>query len=121
MRKTENRCRRMDEKPYFSGTNNGPVQKIYLAACAAAQLEVLLLNGMTEECCFSPHIAPDPSKHVFLLLPVGLYCFFSKKWCCSETHCLSQEAVDGGSVAAQVAHNDCRRYPSFYQAISLTF
>jgi hypothetical protein len=54
MRKTGNRLRKMDEKPLFSGTINGLVQKFYLAACAAAQLEVLLLNGTTEERGFFP-------------------------------------------------------------------
>jgi hypothetical protein len=49
-----NRFSKMDEKPSFSGTKNGPVQRTYLAACAAAQMEVLLLNGTTEECGFSP-------------------------------------------------------------------
>ncbi len=60
---------------------------------------------------FFPHILhPDHSKHAFLLFPVGLYCFYSKEWCCSETHCLSQEAADGDALAAQVAHNYCRWY-----------
>ena len=57
MRQTGNRFRKVDEKPYFSGTNNGPVQKIYLAACAAAHLEVLLLNDTTEERGFFPQKA----------------------------------------------------------------
>ncbi len=68
MRQTGNRFRKVDEKPYFSGTKNGPLQKIYLAACAAAQLEVLLLNDTTEERGFFP------KKHVFLLFSVGLDC-----------------------------------------------
>jgi hypothetical protein len=93
------------------GNNKGPVKRIYLAAGAAAQPEVLLLNGTTEERGFPPHIASKPFKACILLLPVGLDSFFySKEWCCWEALCSSQEAVDGGSVAAQAAHNCCRRY-----------
>ncbi len=75
MRQTGNRFRKVDEKPYFSGTKNGPVQKFYLAACAATQLEVLLLNDTTEECGFSPHIASRPLKAcIFIVFSwPGLY------------------------------------------------
>ncbi len=36
--------------------------------------------------------------------------FYSKKWWYWETHCFSQEALDGGAVAAQAAHNYCHWY-----------
>jgi hypothetical protein len=47
------------------------------AGLAAAQLKVLLLDGMTEERGFFLHILHrDPSEHVFILLPVGQGRFF---------------------------------------------
>jgi hypothetical protein len=54
MRKTGNRFRKVDEKPLFPGTINGLEERSYLAARAAAQFEVLLLNGTTEERGFFP-------------------------------------------------------------------
>jgi hypothetical protein len=69
MRLTGNRFRKVDEKPYFSGIKNGPVQKFYLAACAAAQLEVLLLNDTTEERGFFPTYCIQTLESMYF------YCF----------------------------------------------
>jgi hypothetical protein len=50
MRKKENRfCKKMDGKPWFSGTKMGPVQRVYLADGTTAQLKFFLLYGTTEE------------------------------------------------------------------------
>jgi hypothetical protein len=94
------------------GNNKGPVKRIYLAASAAVQLEVLLLNGTTEERGFFPTYCIQTLQSMYFIVASwpGQFFFYSKEWCCWETLCLSQEAVDGGSVAAQAAHNCCRRY-----------
>jgi hypothetical protein len=52
---------------------------IYLAAGAAAQLEVLLLNGTTEEGGFFLTYCIHTLKACILLLPVGLDSFFTPR------------------------------------------
>ncbi len=109
MRLTGNRFRKVDEKPYFSGIKNGPVQKFYLAACAAAQLEVLLLNDTTEERGFFPTYCIQTLESMyFYCFQLAWTVFYSKDWCSWDTYCLSQEAVDGGAMVAQAAHKCCR-------------
>ncbi len=102
-RKTGNRFRKMDEKPWFSRTKNALVWMIYLADGAAAQLEVLLCDDIctTEKCCFFEILHPDPSKHVFLLFSISLCCFFTlRNSVVRRLICLSQEALDEGALAA---------------------
>jgi hypothetical protein len=106
MRKTGNRLR----KTIAFWNNKGPVKRIYLAAGAAAQLEVLLLNGTTEERGFSPHIASKTLQSMYFIVAIwpGQFFFTPRNGVVGRP--LSQEAVDGGSVAAQAAHNCCRRF-----------
>jgi hypothetical protein len=100
----------MDEKPLLSETIRAGKEDLS-GGRRGAQLEILLLNGTTEEGGFSPTYCIQTLQSMYFIVaswPGQL--FFSKEWCCWETLCLSQEAVDGGSVAAQATHNCCRRY-----------
>jgi hypothetical protein len=101
--------RKMDEISWFSGTKNALLLRIYLADGAAAQLEVLLCDDIQQRSPFFLILHPDPSKHVFVLLSISLGCFFIlRNGVVRRPICLSQEALDEGALAAQVAHNCCR-------------
>jgi hypothetical protein len=72
----------MNEKPWFSGTKNALAWWIYLADRRP--------HNWKSNCVMTDDIQHrsavllnlDPSKHAFLMLPVGLGCFYSKEWCC---------------------------------------
>ncbi len=111
MRKTGNRFRKMDEKPLFSGTINGLVRYrgfIWRPARPRSWKSYWLMVRQ-KSVVFSPLYCIQTLQSMYFYT-CQLACY-SKEWCCWGTHCLSQEALDGGTLAAQAAHNCCRRYP----------
>jgi hypothetical protein len=60
---------------------------------------------------FSPHIASKPFKAcIFIVASWPVQFFTIRNDVIGGPICLSQEALDGGTLAAQAAHNCCRRY-----------
>ncbi len=80
MRKTGNRLRKMDEKPLLSGTIKGRYRGFIWAACAAAQLEVLLLSGTKEERGFFPTYCKQTLQSMYFIVASWPgHFFFSKE------------------------------------------
>jgi hypothetical protein len=60
---------------------------------------------------FSPHIAYKPFKAcIFIVASWPVQFFTIGNDVIGGLICLSQEALEGGTMAAQAAHNCCRRY-----------
>jgi hypothetical protein len=110
MRKTGNRLRKMDEQPLFSGTIKGRYRGFIWRPARPRSWKSYCLVLRQKSVDFPHILQANPSKHVFYCCQLAWTVFYSKEWCCWETLCLSQEAVDGGAVAAQAAHNCCRRH-----------
>jgi hypothetical protein len=76
---------------------------------SAAQLKVLLPNSTMEECKFSSHIASRPFKACIFIVTRWPQQFFPQRDSRGDL-LFSQKTLEGGTVAAQAAHNCCPWY-----------